>query len=118
MKNGIQKVEAKRKQIKHIDFASFSDQYCVVLGGVGQFAKTISNAIYEATGELLTDQQVYYRCKRMGIKLTDWRRGKGPYAEVLFSHFTVVSTQLNENKQVQKLFNMLTPPALPEGKKT
>lgn len=50
----------------------------IALANVGMTLKTIS----EFTG--LSVSQVTYRCKIFGIKVTDFRHGRGPIAQMVF----------------------------------
>lgn len=99
---------SKRKR-KLITWSDFDDMKCIVMADFGQSAKTIGKVT------ALTPAQVYYRTKKYGIRITDWRNGRGRFGEVLFTRFTIISNELNADKQIKRLFGLISPPRL-EGK--
>jgi hypothetical protein len=72
-----------KKGVVRIDWGHITNLDCIHLVNHGLHA----DAIARATG--LSRGQVYYRAKRVGVRLRDYRDGRGPIASVLFRNFTV-----------------------------
>jgi hypothetical protein len=82
------------------------DQYlnCVVerFADKGLYGRVIARH----TG--LTTGQVYNRCKRLGIKLRDYRNGKSPAALVVVKKFAVkTASNITKDDTVEEVNNIL-----------
>lgn len=69
---------------------------CMILAQHGLHAYTIA----QHTG--LTESQVHYRCRMMGVHLVDYRNGHTPAAKQLCSQYTVnhVRAWVKDEKEV------------------
>lgn len=67
------------RQSSRVAFLAKQEDYeCLILGRFGMTVDTISSFTH------LSRSQVTYRLKKAGIKIRDFRRGVGPYAEIVF----------------------------------
>jgi len=72
-----------KKKSKRISWSDIENIDCVNLVNYGLHGDIIA----KATG--LSRCQVYYRARQVGIKLRDYRDGRGPVASTLLRKFTV-----------------------------
>lgn len=79
-----------------INWSDVVNLCCFALGSRGMHAKTIS----QYTG--LTVGQVHLRCQKLGLKLRDYRDGKGPSAKLIVQRFGA-STVNRADMQILKL---------------
>lgn len=76
------KTKAKKKS-KRIEWSAIENIDCINLVNYGLHGDTIAKAVGMSRG------QVYYRAKQVGVKLRDYRDGRGPIARTLLRKFTV-----------------------------
>jgi len=86
----------KPKQSRRIDWSMVDNLDCVNLVNHGLHGDTIARA----TG--LSRGQVYYRAKCVGVRLRNYRDGKGPVAAVLLRRFTVKEVREETSEFVEK----------------
>ena len=88
---------AKRKtKITRIDWAQIDNLDCVHLVNHGLHGSTIARATGLSVG------QIYYRAKRMGIRLRDYRDGRGPVAATMLRTFTVKKMSIHEKAELEE----------------
>ena len=74
--------DGQRRLMKHeVGFlARQADFECVLLAQFGMSVKTIA----QFTG--LSANQVHYRLAKLDLSITDFRKGQGPYAQMVFNY--------------------------------
>jgi hypothetical protein len=85
----------KKKKSNRIQWVEPSNFVCVHLIRHGLHGETIANA----TG--LSVAQVYYRARRMGLRLRGYRDGTGPVAQAILRKFTVRNRINTEQQQLK-----------------
>jgi hypothetical protein len=101
----------KQKKRQRIDWGDLENIDCVHLANYGLHAKTIG----KATG--LSRGQIYYRAKQVGVRLRDYRDGKGPVGHVLLRKFTVRSMESTSADQIRRSLSPVIKRRLQERKR-
>lgn len=95
--------KVQRKAPYRIQWNDEENIVCFHLVNHGLHGDTIARA----TG--LSRAQVYYRAKRLGSRLRDYRDGRGPVASVILRRFTVNKRIANITSHQQELREELSP---------
>lgn len=95
------KTEDKKKVSKRISWSDIDNVDCINLVNYGLHAHTIS----KATG--LSRSQIYYRARQVGVRLRDYRDGRGPVANILVKRFTVKDISTEDKGQLSLLVPMI-----------
>lgn len=102
----------KQKRKRRIDWGDIGNIDCIHLANYGLHASTIS----KATG--LSRGQIYYRNKQVGVRLRDYRDGKGPVGHVLLRKFTVKNMESASENQIRRSLSPVIKRRLQERRKT